>query len=251
MAVAPLASIAGRTVEAVSTKARDGVDLSGWLVRADTGSTRCVVLAAGIRANRQAMVARASWHLQRGWSTLLVDLRGTGESAPVRITMGWHEALDLIAWAAFARAHGFDEVGVHGQSLGAAAAVYTAVRGDAQWQFALLESCYVDIHEALTARLPFLPAFLLWPLVACSQVLIDANAADLVPERAIAALRAPTLLLQGQRDSKVGERALERLFAASGAARKATCLVPRAGHDDLWGHGDRAQAAIAAFLLAR
>lgn len=236
--------------ETVTTRTADGVSLRGWFVAGREPST-CVVLAAGIGGNRTAMVARATFHRARGASVLLVDLRGTGASDPERISMGWHEALDLVAWHAFLRERGVTSIGVHGQSLGAAAAVYTAVRGGPEWRFVVLESCYVDIHEALAGRLPWLPSFSLWPMVCSAEWFIGVAAGELAPERAIAALRAPTLLVQGERDPKVGARALERLFAASGAVHKATCVVPHAGHEDLWGHGGRVPAAIMAFLLPR
>ena len=46
------------------------------------------------------MTSRAEWYLARGWSTLLVDLRATGESEGAHVSMGWHEATDLRAWHA-------------------------------------------------------------------------------------------------------------------------------------------------------
>ena len=236
--------------ETVTTRSSDGVTLHGWFVAGRDAAT-CVVLAAGIRGNRTAMVSRAVFHRERGASVLLVDLRGTGTSDPERIGLGYHEALDLVAWHAFLRARNVTAIGVHGQSLGAAAAVYTAVRGAPEWQFVVLEACYADVREALAARVPFVPPFLLWPMVCSAEWLLGVDADELVPERAIAALRAPTLVVQGERDEKVGPRAHERLFAASPAAHKATCVVPKVGHVDLWGQGGRVQAAITAFLMPR
>ena len=115
----------------------------------------------------------------------------------------------------------------------------------------MLESCYADIREALAARLPFVPSFLLWPIEVGAGCWLDADAADLVPVRAITALRAPTLLAQGEHDTKVGPRAIERLFAASAAVRKARCCVPDVGHHDLWPCSGLVQQAINAFLAGR
>lgn len=246
-AIPPLAELDGHPVEDVATTTSDGVTVRGWFVRGRDTAT-CVVLAAGIHGNRQSMRSRASFHLARGVSVLLVDLRGTGASDAVPITMGWNEALDLCAWHAFLRARGVAAIGVHGQSLGAAAAVYTATRGAPDWAFVVLESCYADIREALAARLPFVPSFLLWPLESGAGYWLDADAADLVPVRAITALRAPTLLAQGELDTKVGPRAIERLFAASAAVRKARCCVPDVAHHDLWPCNGLLQQAITAFL---
>lgn len=252
--VAPCASLAGAAVEAVTATADDGSLLRGWLVRAAPTSGRCVVLAAGIRGCRLAMVERAKWYLAQGWSTLLVDLRGTGESAPARIAMGWHEALDLVAWHRFATARGFSQVGVHGQSLGAAAAVYSAVRAEPApaWHFVVLESCYLDARAALAARLPWLPRPLLWPLVACSEWLLAVDADELSPQRAIARLRAPMLIACGDRDEKVGPGAADALFTACGASQKERVDLPGVGHVDLWPAVDGLlPRRLAAFLAAR
>ena len=205
------------------------------------------MLAAGIGGHRRAMLARAAFWLRRGTATLLVDLRGTGASTAARLSMGWHEALDLAAWHGWARRRGFARIGVHGVSLGAAAAVYTAVHGAPapDWAFVVLEACYVDIHAALYARLPWLPAVALWPMVLGAEWLLGVDARELSPERAIHHLTAPTLLVVGDQDTKVGPDAHQRLRAASGAALVHEHVVRGAGHVDLW---PRDQAAIGAAI---
>jgi hypothetical protein len=251
--------LGGRPVEQVTTVTGDGVTVRGWLVPASTATTsvgpaRCVVLAAGIHGNRLAMLTRAEWYLAHGWSTLLVDLRGTGASDAARIAMGWHEALDLIAWHAFLRGRGCAAIGAHGQSLGAAAIVYTAVRATPPpaWHFVVLESCYGDVDAALQARLPFVPRFLLWPLVACGEWLLGVDAHALRPVDAIAALPAPTLLAVGAADAKVGPDATSQLWAASPASDKRRLDIPGVAHGDLWRQGGAALPdALAAFLAGR
>lgn len=234
--------------------ASDGVSGRGWLVRASDASTDVIVLAAGIRGNRLAMLERGVWYLAHGWSVLLVDLRGTGASAPTRIAMGWHEALDLTAWHVLAATRGFRRIGVHGQSLGAAAAVFTAVRSKPApaWHFVVLESCYRDIDSALVARLAWFPRRMLWPLVISAEWLLSLDAQKLVPVRAIAQLGAPTLLACGSDDAKVGPHALDDLFAASAAAGKERVEVTGAGHVDLWhSAADLLPRRLAAFLAER
>ena len=251
-AIAPRAQLAGHAVQHVATSTADGLAVQGWLVQV-AGERGCVVLAAGIRGNRTAMVSRAEWYLMHGWSTLLVDLRGTGESAGARIAMGWHEALDLIAWHTFLRAQGCARIAVHGVSLGAAAAVFCGLHDEPPaWHFAVLEACYRDVHAALAARVPLLPAPLLWPMVASAELLLGIDADDLAPVRAIQRIACPTLLVCGERDRKVGPDAANQLFAASGAAVKVRCDVAGAGHVDLWQAGGAiVPRALELFLAER
>ena len=84
------------------------------------------------------------------------ELRGTGASGAARASFGWHEAKDLAACRAFLEDQGFAEVGVHGCSLGAAAALY-ALRDVPPPAFLVLEAPYRDIESALHNRLPWLP----------------------------------------------------------------------------------------------
>ena len=252
-AVAPLTTWHGHSVEPVQVVAADGVVGHGWMM-VPAGAQECVVLAAGIGGHRGAMLERATFWLARGTATLLVDLRGTGESTAPRLSMGFHEALDLAAWHAWARTRGFPRVGVHGVSLGASAAAYTAVRCDVApaWSFAVLEACYVDIRSALYARLPWLPAVALWPMVAASEWLLGVDADELSPERAIARLSAPTLLVCGDEDRKVGPDAAARLRAASGASLVRQHVVRGAAHVDLWPRDAAGiSAAIEELLRAR
>ncbi len=246
-AVVPTAILAGCTVEDVATITDDGLTVRGWLVRARPDSRDCVVLAAGIRGNRQSMRGRAEWYLAHGWSALLVDLRGTGVSDAVPISFGRHESGDLHAWRTFLRQRSFDRIGAHGQSLGAAAIVY----GDGAFDFCVLESCYTDIDEALRARLSFVPwpGLLLWPLrLGCSWRL-GLDAASLRPIERIASLRAPTLILDGELDTKVGDDAGRRLFDACAAASKHLVTIRGAAHVDLFGADlVTCSAALAAFV---
>lgn len=236
-------------VEAVSVPTADGLTVRGWLVRAGPDSHDCVVLSTGIRGNRLAMQSRAEWYLARGWSTLLVDLRGNGESDPAPVSMGFHEANDLHAWREWLRGLGFSVVGAHGLSLGAAAIAYS----DGTWAFAVLEACYADIDGAMHARLPWipLPELALWPLRCCSEWLSGVDADQLRPVEHVARLRNPTLFVCGEDDTKVGPDASRRLLVACGAAAKHLVTITGAGHVDLLGHdGPAWRAALDAFVPA-
>ena len=266
--------IAGHAIENVELRCRDGLAVRGWLLdvgepdavaqhketqveeRQPDGSQRrrCVVLAAGIRGNRQRMVGRAAFYAEQGWSSLLIDLRGTGASDRARISMGWHEALDLEACHDFLRSRGFDVVGVHGQSLGAAAAAFTSVRTETppRWDFVVLEACYSEITEALQARAFGLPGLLLMPVLTSAEWILGLDVADL---DAVAAMRrqpAPLLVACGTRDHKVGPDATARLLDASPALDKVRCDVRGVGHRDLWrGGGSELRAALVPFLQRR
>jgi len=250
--IAARASLADRAVEAVDVRSADGVTVRGWYVPAAADSARCVVLAAGVGGNRKAMVARGEFYLARGWSTLLVDLRGTGESDPERISMGWHEAEDLRAWHAWLRDRGVRDIAAHGESLGAAAVVYSSV--DTAWAWLVLEACYLDIDSAMHNRVPWLPwpHLGLWPMHVASQWLLGVDRAEMRPVDKIRHATMPTLMIYGDRDQSVGDGTAEAMYAASGAAEKRLVWIPGADHVDLWRFDKpRLEAALEAWLASR
>lgn len=239
--IAPRTEIEGVRVEDVAVEIA-GTTARGWFAGAGRG--RCVVLAAGVRGNRTRMVPRAAWWLAQGFAVLLVDLRGTGASEPMPISFGWHEAEDLVAWHVWLRGRGMRAIGVHAQSLGAAAACYAADR--VTWDFAVLEAPYDDIRNALAARMPWvpLPDLALWPMVAVAEWRLGVDVSDLRPVRHATALRGPCLLLAGTEDRTPTRAQTEAVFAAIGSERKLLRWIDGAGHADLWSH-DRARCIAA------
>ncbi len=98
--VRPAAYVAP-THEDVSFSTVDGLTLKGWWFPAPTPRDRAVVIVHGKDQNRidssfdGGRIARLL--LERGYSALLFDLRGHGESEGLRWGLGKQEALDVAA----------------------------------------------------------------------------------------------------------------------------------------------------------
>src|SRR5439155_590087 len=95
----PATSVAG-THEDVSFESRDGTLLKGWWF-AVAGADRAAVLVHGRGRNRINSTFRpdriARMLLSHGYSLLLFDLRGHGESGGTRYTLGIEEPRDVLA----------------------------------------------------------------------------------------------------------------------------------------------------------
>ena len=116
-----LARTLGAKLETVSIEAGDGVTLRGWLFSASPPKVPSILLAHGIASNRAGMLAVARLFVERGYRTLVVDLRGAGESGGYG-TFGALETDDLHRWIAWMRRGDRSGVCVYelGISLGAA-----------------------------------------------------------------------------------------------------------------------------------
>jgi len=225
--------IDGRTAVALEAHAADEVRSVAWFV--DARSDRCAILLSGIHGDRRASLPRAGFWLARGWSVLLPDLRGTGESDPRPISFGWNERLDVAAWVKLLRERGVRTIAIHGQSLGAAAAVY-AVDGGSAVELLVLDACYDDVNSALEHRLSFVPwpAFSLFPVRLFAELRIGASPSQLRPVECLKRIHTPTFLAVGADDAAVGGSAASAMLEACAAAHKHLHRVEAARHEELW-----------------
>ncbi len=232
--IPPRTELAGHPVESVEAATADGLTVRGWLVKAS--SRRVVVLLAGIRGNRMSMTALAEHYAERNWAVLMPDLRGTGASDGDRILLGYGERLDVIAWFDWATARGFERIGAHGHSLGAAAIGYALPDIGERCAFVVLDSCYDDLRHALHNRLPWLPLpdVALLPVEWFGAAMLGAPVADLRPVDRLADLRAPLLIVAGDADPKVRMAETSALIAASRSPDTHTLILPGGRHEDLW-----------------
>ena len=210
--------------ELVAFDSRSGSRLRGWLARGTPGRG-VVVLAHAVRGSRLDMLPRALFLTRAGYSVLLFDQQAHGESPGRFISFGWLEALDAAAAVGFAaeRLPG-EPIGYLGVSQGGAAALL----GPAPLPVSalVLEAVYATLAEAVADRLairlgplgPPLAPLLLLQLRPRLGVSADA----LRPIDGIRAVRAPILLVAGDRDAHTPLAESQRLFEAA------------SGRNDMW-----------------
>ena len=113
--------------EDVSLRTSDGLTLKGWFfpVRGD----RAAILIHGRHANRAEYQGRlehiADFLIAQGFSVLLFDLRGHGDSDGDRFSLGQYERFDVASAIDFVTSRGFAEgrIALLGISLGAGTAI--------------------------------------------------------------------------------------------------------------------------------
>ena len=155
------------------TAPQDGLALSGTFY--DAGSPVTVIGLHGFDGSRQEAYPYLSYYADQGFNLFLPDLRSHGDSEGFLVTWGACEGQDLLSWMDLLdEAYGPQTYILHGQDLGASAALWCA--GDARVAFVTAESPVLDLYDGirylLTERFHF-PGFLM-PLV-------DWNARQLLP----------------------------------------------------------------------
>lgn len=242
-AVRPLPRDFGFAAQAVEFSATDGTLLRGWLVPCP-GSAHAAILLHGNGSTRSQMIARARLLRSLGYSVLLYDARGHGESAGERVSFGYFETRDLLGAVAFLRARGSTEIGCLGASQGGAT-VALAARQLSGVRWVVLESVFPDMQTAVDRRFRavlHVPGWFAGALLRpFAEWRLGVSMPEIAPSRTIGELSCPVFIMGGEMDRYTTADDLEVLRRAAKSAGR-FWLVPRAAHVDLYGAAGNAYA---------
>jgi fermentation-respiration switch protein FrsA (DUF1100 family) len=203
--------------EDVEIATQDGERLHAWWIRARGGATGHVLLCHGNAGNVGDRVPHAALLAAAGFDVLLFDSRGYGRSSGRPSEEGTYRDARAARAALLARP-GVDAARVLylGESLGGAVALALAL--EVPPAGLVLQSTFTSIRDMARRHYPFIPASLV---------------PDAYPSlRRIGGLRAPLLLIHGERDSIVPAMHADELLAAA-PEPKELHVVAGAGHNDL------------------
>jgi pimeloyl-ACP methyl ester carboxylesterase len=210
-----------------------GHAIAGWWLD-QGGNSPVVLLLHSIRADRSSMLSRAKLLSGHGFSVLLIDLQGHGETPGAAITLGARESADVhaaLGW--LKRTAPTRRIGVIGCSLGGAAVLLGPQ--PAGFDAVVLEAVYPRVARAIENRIrirlgPLAPV--LAPLLLVQlHPRLRVWPRDLEPIRSIARLGAPVLVVAGSRDQHTTLAESEELFRAA-LPPKRLWVVNGARHQD-------------------
>jgi alpha-beta hydrolase superfamily lysophospholipase len=217
----------------ISLESESGATIAGWHILADD-RRGVIVLLHGIRGSRRSMLDRARMLYGEGYSIVMIDLQGHGESSGEQITIGHLEKHDARAAVEFARRQHPDEpIGVIGVSLGGASALLASPLGvDAL----VIESVYPDIESAINnrvaARLGPLSGIPAWLLLMQLEPRLGIENSQLRPIDHISDTECPIFVISGTEDLHTTSAETTRMYEAA-VKPKELWLVEGAAHVDL------------------
>jgi alpha-beta hydrolase superfamily lysophospholipase len=228
-----------------------GYAIAGWWLDRG-GHSPVVVLLHAIRADRSSMLPRAALLLRHGFSVLLIDLQGHGETPGTAITLGSRESADVRAALEWLRRTAPSRrIGAIGCSLGGAAVLLGPQPSG--FDAVVLEAVYPRVGLAIENRIrirlgPLAPA--LTPLLLLQiRPRLGMSPSDLEPIRSIAQLGAPVLVVAGSRDQHTTLAESEELFRAAGQPKR-LWVVSGARHEDFQSFDPtRYETEVVGFLL--
>lgn len=251
--------VAAAAYEDITLRTSDGLTLHGWYFAAP--GDRAAVIVHGKDSNRleggEKSERMTDFLMAEGYSVVLFDMRGHGNSEGDRFSLGYLERRDVAAAIEFLLARGFAEerIALIGISMGAGVALQEllvhpevgAVVADSAYASA---RALVEENLERTAGVPswFTPGFLLLTRIAFGldgDAVRPVDAVRAHPERAI-------LFIHCSADELIGLHHVNELRAASTNAASDLWIVQPCPHARAYNHHPAEyQARVLAFLEAQ
>ena len=249
----------GLAFEDVEFGSRDGEEsLSGWYLPGNAAAPHLIFVHGNgsVRSGDNA-VDLASRLVERDYNILLFDLRGRGSSTGGKASGGFFERQDVLGafdYLVAMREASPDRIGLVGFSLGAATSLMTAAL-EPGFAAVVADSPFADAADMVTeeaARQSPVPRWLVPIFVPTSKLMADGiygiSIGELVPERDVAKLDYPVLVIHGEADERVPIEQGERV-AAAGQAGTFLWRVPKVDHVDAFKtHPEEYTDRVAAYL---
>lgn len=229
--------------------------LEAWFVPAKN-PRGVVILFPPYAASKAVLLSPAKQFHDLGYSTFLVDFRGTGGSSGSDTTLGVREAEDVKAAIAYVNQHWANRpVILYGASMGAVAIMRAIAHEQVAADAVILESPFDRLlntigHRFEAMRIPKFPSAELLVFWGSVQQNIDGFAHD--PIDYAKAIKVPVLLLHGEADARVTIQDVNAIFANLAGRKELVIFPDEIGHGSL-AEGDpvRWQHAVQMFLENR
>ena len=215
----------------------DNLNLHATYFLPENSSHRWAILVHGYGREQTYAFDYAEEYLKHGYNVLTPDLRASGTSDGIYLTMGYFESQDTVLWAEkIVERDPQAKIILHGVSMGAATVLMAAALNPKN-VVAVVEDCgYTTAYEMFSAQMQKifdLPEFPIMNIVdVVSKIKTGVAVSDAAPIISIANSKIPTLFIHGDADKLVPFEMLDKLYNASSAPVKEKFVVKGAGHAD-------------------
>lgn len=210
----------------------DGYTLHVQLLKNPEPTDRCIILSHGYTDNRIGSLKYVKMYLDLGYNCIIYDLRGHGENEPAPTTYGILESRDLQALIEDTRTRypELTQLGLHGESLGAATTI-TVLKYAPAVDFAIADCGFSDIENVLREgyKNAHVPGFLFDLADLGARLRYHYSLRDMRPIDSLDENRIPVLFIHGADDAFILPKN-SRDMAERTKGPQELHLIPGAGH---------------------
>ena len=224
----------GAAFEVERINVGEALDLGAWRIR-QAGAPGVVLLFGDQGDSRSDLLPDAAGLLAAGWEVLLVDMRGTGDSDGGLLSLGWHEAADVIAVFERERLRRDSAIVLFGRGAAAAAILRALHLSEMRPTGLILDQPFASLRDRMgqhsaARRLPPIPLAMVSAF--CFGLLADLPAFAFAPARWAGEVQLPALVLGGGPDTVASAREVYQALRGPrrwhGPPRPATAAGPAA-----------------------
>lgn len=218
-------------------RGEDGTALTAWWLSPKQANGRAVMACHGVADSAFGAMGYALLFLRNGYSVLVPNGRGHGDSAGY-VTYGVLESRDTLRWLKWMKAQGVSTAFGFGESLGASVLIESLAEG-ADFRAVVAECAYSSFEavaeERVAQHVPSAAAVVLVKEgILYTRLRYGVDLGNARPETAIRHAHVPILLIHGLADRETSPQNSERLLRANPRTAQ-LWLVPGAKHTGAYG----------------
>lgn len=228
--------IAFETIENVDVKDGKKLMLKGWFIPGKSRNEPTFVVLHGQNDNRIGSLKYSGMLARAGYNVLAYDHRHHGLSEGEFCTYGYHESHDVSSAIDYLEKRGdcnIDQLGVLGESMGAAIAILAAAE-DKRIKLLIEDSSFPSLPVVVSDYAKALYGLPKFPLVDSALILAgiraDFSPKDVSPITAIKRVTVPTLIIHCDGDTNIKPEYSTEMYEASGAEDKEIYFFSGCGH---------------------
>lgn len=212
---------------------QSNVDLECWSIPV-VESKGTVILFHGYATSKSSMLERAYILHNMGYSTLLVDFMGSGESEGNITTIGYREAENVESAFKYIKSKGEKHIFLLGTSMGAVAIMKAINDYSITPNGIIIECPYATMIETISIRFKLMglpPTPTAHALAFWGGLQHGFNAFTLEPVEYAKKVDIPSLLIYGANDEKVASDETQRIYKNLNG-KKRLSIYPHSSHAD-------------------
>ena len=196
-------------------KSSDGFDVKSWWISGRI-KNKAIILCHGFGLDKSDFPGHLKFLYNAGYSLLLFDFRGHGESSLEYTSLGYLEVNDLLGAVSFVRRKKIRRIGILGLSMGASTAIIAATKTK-YINAVVADSPFAKLHEVIDnygKKYYHISSKIITRLTVWMAELRTGFKYERVnPIEDIKKMNAPLLIIHGQKDSLVPVANAKELFA--------------------------------------